>query len=360
MTNWGIIGAGGIARVFANGVRFSRTGRVAAVASRTPARGESLAEDFSISRLYASYEELLADKEVDAVYISLIHPLHAQWAIQAARAGKHILVEKPLAMNSVQAAEMIDAAQRNDIFLMEAFMYRCHPQMARLAELIREGAIGEVLIIRSTFSFAIPFDESSRLFNKELGGGSILDVGCYPASMARFIAGAAIAPRYSADLAKPFADPIRVRACGVMGPSGVDTYAAATVEFPRGIIAELVCGITCQMPIEVSVTGTKGRLSVPNPWLPTSPVRTALKPLPMDTRWPSEKLILQSADRSEPTEIIIEADRDLYSYEADTVDQHIADRKAPAMSWEDSMGNMRLLDRWRDEIGLAYEQDRDA
>ena len=119
-------------------------------------RGESLAEDFSIPRRYASYEELLADKEVDAVYISLIHPLHARWAIEAARAGKHILVEKPIAMNSVEAAEMIDAARRNDVFLMEAFMYRCHPQMARLAELIREGAIGEVLMIRSTFSFSIP------------------------------------------------------------------------------------------------------------------------------------------------------------------------------------------------------------
>jgi predicted dehydrogenase len=352
MTNWGIIGAGGIARVFANGVRFSRTGRIAAVASRTPARGKSLAEDFSIPRLYASYEELLADGEVDAVYISLIHPQHAEWSIKAARAGKHVLVEKPLAMNSVQAAQMIEAAQQNDVFLMEAFMYRCHPQMARLAELIRGGAIGEVLAIRCTFSFSTPIDESSRLFNKLLGGGAILDLGCYPASMSRFVAGAAIG--------KLFADPIRVRACGVIGPSGVDTFAAATVEFPRGIIAELVCGTTCRMPIEVSVTGTKGRLSLPNPWLPTSPVRTALKPLPMDTPWPSEKIVLQPHDRPEASEIVVTADRDLYAYEADTVDQHIADRTAPAMSGEDSMGNMRLLDRWRDEIGLTYPQDSET
>jgi predicted dehydrogenase len=350
MTKWGIIGAGGIARVFANGVRFSRTGRVVAVASKTADRGESFAGDFSIPRLYPSYEDLLADTEVDTVYISVIHPHHAQWAIEAARAGKHILVEKPIAMNSVQAAEMIDAARRNDVFLMEAFMYRCHPQMARLAELIQSGAIGEVRMIRATFSFAVPFDESSRLFNKPLGGGSILDVGGYPASMTRFIAGAAIG--------KPFADPVRVRACGVIGPSGVDTYTAATVEFPNGIIAELVCGITCQVPIEVTFFGTKGRLSVPNPWLPSSPVRTALKPLPMDTRWPSEKIILLTSERPEPEEIVVTADRDLYSYEADTVDEHIAGRQAPAMSWEDSMGNMRLLDRWRDEIDLAYEQDK--
>jgi predicted dehydrogenase len=349
MTRWGLIGAGGIARVFANGVRFSRTGRVVAVASRTAGRGESLAEDFSIPRRYSSYEDLLADRDVDAVYISLIHPLHARWAIEAARAGKHVLVEKPIAMNAAEAAGMIDAARRNDVFLMEAFMYRCHPQMARLAELIREGTIGEVLMIRSTFSIEAPFDEHSRLFDKSLGGGSILDVGCYPASMSRFIAGAAIG--------RPFADPIRVSACGIIGPSGVDTYTAATAQFPQGIIAELVCGIGCQVPIEVTVHGTKGRLSVPNPWLPSSPVRTALKPLPMDTRWPSEKIILLPSERPEPTEIVVTADRDLYSYEADTVDRHIADRQAPAMTWEDSLGNMRFLDRWRDEIRQAEDTD---
>jgi len=143
----------------------------------------------------------------------------------------------------------------------------------------------------------------------------------------------------------------------VIGPGGVDTYTAAAVEFPNGIIAELVCGIGCQMPIEVTVTGTKGRLALPNPWLPTSPVRTALKPLPMDTKWPSEKILLYSHDTPEPRQIVVTADRDLYSYEADTVDLFIGDRQAPAMSWEDSLGNMRLLDRWRDEIDLAYPQD---
>jgi predicted dehydrogenase len=342
MTRWGIIGAGEIARVFANGVRFSKTGRVVAVASRTQDRRVSLAEDFAIPRRFSSYEELLADKDVDAVYVSVLHPDHARWAIAAARAGKHVLVEKPIAMNAGEAAAMIEAARQYDVFLMEAFMYRCHPQMSRLAELIRGGAIGDVLSIRSTFSFSVPFDEKSRLFNKALGGGGILDVGCYPASMARFIAGAATG--------KPFADPFRVKACGVIGRSGVDTFTAAVAEFPRGIIAELVCGITCQVPIETVVFGTAGRLSVPNPWLPSSPVRTAKKPLPMDTPWPSEKILLWTSDRPEPTEIEIIADRDLYSYEADAVDRHIADRQAPAMSWDDSMGNIRLLDAWRDEI----------
>ncbi len=348
MTRWGIIGAGEIARVFANGALFSRSGSVVAVASQTAGRGESLAADFSIPRRYTRYEDLLADREVDAVYISVIHPHHARWAIASARAGKHVLVEKPMAMNAAEAGSMIEAARQNDVFLMEAFMYRCHPQMARLAELIGSGVIGEVRSIRSTFSFSVPFDPDSRLFNKALGGGGILDVGCYPASMSRFIAGAATG--------RPFADPIHVKACGVMGPSGVDSFTAATLEFPKGIIAELVCGVSCPLPIEAVAFGSKGRLSVQNPWLPSTPARTAKKPLPKDTRWPSEKLLLWTTERPEekPAEIIVPADRDLYSYEADMVDSCIKDRQAPAMSWEDSMGNMRLLDAWRAEIGVSY------
>jgi len=342
MTRWGIIGAGEIARVFANGIRFSRTGRLLAVASLTEARRTALAQDFSIPRSYARYEELLRDSEIDAVYISVIHPRHAEWAIAAAHAGKHILVEKPIAMNAAEAARMIEAARRNDVFLMEAFMYRCHPQTSRLSQLIREGAIGDVLAIRSTFSFAVPFDAKSRLFDKSLGGGGILDVGCYPASMSRLIAGAAIG--------KPFANPVAVKACGILGPGGVDTFTAATLEFTGGIIAQIACGTTCEMPIEALVFGTKGRLSVPNPWLPSSPARTALKPLSPGTRWPTEKILIWESNRSEPTEIPVSADRDLYSYEADTVDRHIADRQAPEMSWEDSLGNMRLLEVWLGEI----------
>jgi predicted dehydrogenase len=343
MTRWGIIGAGGIARVFANGVRFSKTGTLAALASLTESRRDAFASDFAIPRRYARYEDLLADREVDAVYIAVIHPLHAKCAVAAAEAGKHILVEKPMGMNAREAAQMIEAARQHDVFLMEAFMYRCHPQMARLAELIRDGAIGEVLAIRSTFSFSLPYDGSHRLYNKAEGGGAILDVGCYPASFARFAAGTA--------KGKPFADPVRLKACGVIGRSGVDTFTTAAVEFPGGITAALTCGISCQMPVEAEVFGTKGRLSLPNPWLPSTPARTATMPLPMDTAWPSEKILLWTADRPEPKEIVVTADRDLYSYEADAVGRHIADRQAPEMSWDDSLGNMRLLDRWLDEVG---------
>ncbi|HUI71714.1 MAG TPA: hypothetical protein VL354_14435, partial [Spirochaetia bacterium] len=156
-----------------------------------------------------------------------------------------------------------------------------------------------------------------------------------------------------AALGKPFADPVAVKARGVIGPSGVDTFTAATLEFPRGIVAQIACGTTCQMPIEALAFGTKGMLSVPNPWLPSSPARTALKPLSKETRWPTEKILLWESNRSDPTEISISSDRDLYSYEADTVDSHIADRQAPEVSWEDSLGNMRLVDSWLAELGAG-------
>ncbi len=185
MLNWGLIGVGGIARVFANGMRFSKTGRVVAIASQTAGKADAFARDFAIPKPYASYEALLADQEIQAVYISTVHPFHAACAIQAAQAGKHLLVEKPLALNYAEAAAMIAAARANDVFLMEAFMYRCHPQTQKLAELVRDGAVGRVQVIRAIFSFGATFNPASRTFARELGGGGILDVGCYTASMAR-------------------------------------------------------------------------------------------------------------------------------------------------------------------------------
>ena len=344
MLNWGIIGAGGIARVFCNAMQFSKTGWMLAVASQTQGKADAFADDFSIPKRYDSYTALLADKEVDAVYIANIHPMHAEWVAKAAAAGKHILVEKPIGMNYAEAAAMIDVARANDVFLMEAFMYRCHPQTQKLAELVRDGAVGQVRMIRSVFSYNSTFSPKSRAYSKELGGGGILDVGCYPASMARLLAGAASS--------QPFLDPVAVKGCGKVGPTGVDHYAAATLQFENDIVAEIICGIACQMPVEAVVYGEEGTLSAPNPWLPSSPCRTAKMPLPLDTEFPSTTIVLQPTRGRMAQEIVIQPDRDLFTYEADMVAAHIADRQAPAMSWDDTLGNMRLLDRWREEIGM--------
>lgn len=343
MLNWGIIGAGGIARVFVNALRFSKTGRALAVASQTPEKLQSLADDFSIPKRYATYEAMLADPAIDVVYISTIHPLHAEWAIKAAAAGKHMLIEKPIAMNSAETAAIVEAAAKHDVFLMEAFMYRCHPQMQKLRELITSGVIGEVRIIRSVFSYYSTPSPTSRAHNKELGGGGILDIGCYPASMARFIAGAATG--------RPFLDPLAVKAAGKVSPTGVDLYTAATLQFENDIIAEIIGGVACAMPVETKIYGDEGIISLVNPWLPSSPVRSAKQPIPLDTQFAPTTIELTPRGSQSAQQIIVEADRDLFTYEADMVAAHIADRQAPAMSWDDTLGNMRLLDQWRQEIG---------
>ena len=177
---WGIIGTGGIAHRFAQGVQHSKTGELIAVGSRRQETADAFAKEFGVPHRHASYEALLADEDVDAIYVSTPHPMHAEWAIKSAEAGKHILCEKPLAINHAEAMAVVEAARENDVFLMEAFMYRCHPQMRRVVELVREGAIGRVCMIQATFSFQGGTDPKSRLMNNALGGGGILDVGCYP------------------------------------------------------------------------------------------------------------------------------------------------------------------------------------
>ena len=239
---WGILGTGNIAKTFATGVQRSQSGRLAAVGSRTQAAANTFGEahHIDLAHRHENYEALLADPAVQAVYIATPHPLHAHWTIRAADAGKHLLVEKPIGLNAAEAMAIIEAAIANDVFLMEAFMYRCHPQTAKVVELIKNGAIGEVRSIQATFSFhwPRPWNDQSRLTSNALGGGGILDVGCYPVSFSRLIAGVA--------LGKPFADPIEVKGVGHLSPAGTDDYAAAVLRFERDIIAEVATGVQLQ------------------------------------------------------------------------------------------------------------------
>ncbi len=334
---WGILGTGNIARKFATGVRGSHTGRLAAVGSRSADSARAFADEFGIPSAHGSYEALLADAGVDAVYISTPHPLHARWAIAAAEAGKHILCEKPLTLNYAEAAAVVDAARRHGVFLMEAFMYRCHPQTAKLVELIRGGAVGRVQLIEASFSFRAGLDLKGRLFSQELGGGGILDVGGYPVSMARLIAGAA--------LGQAFADPETVTGAGVLGAeSRVDEWAVASLSFHGGILAQLTAGVRMNGHNVVRVRGTEGWLEVPQPWV-----------VARDGGDGEIHVYRAGAAREVVT---VQDPRPLYGIEADTVAAHIADGEAPAMSHQDTLGNMRTLDRWREAIGLVYDCER--
>lgn len=333
--HWGIIGTGKIAHIFAGGIASSSTGTLLAVGSRTQDAADSFGATWHVPRRYGSYAELLMDKDVEAVYISTPHPLHAEWAIKAADAGKHILCEKPLALNYAEAVTMIEAARRNDVFLMEAFMYRCHPQTEKLVELICTGVIGRVCVIQATFSFQSEDDPKSRLLNNALGGGGILDVGCYCASAARLVAGAANG--------QGFSDPVRVVGAGYVGETFVDEYAVAVLSFPGGIIAELFTGVRVNGGSSLHIYGAEGSIFVPSPFTPRS----------------GESLsIAVQKDGEEARKIVVANTADLYALEADTVARYINVRQAPAMNWEDSLGNMQTLDRWRAEVGVVYAAEK--
>ena len=343
LLQWGILATGNIAHAFAQGLTHSTTGKLVAVGSRSADSAAAFGRGYGLpaDACHGSYEALLADPAVQAVYISNPHPGHAEWAIRCAEAGKHILCEKPLAMNHAEAMAVVEAAHRHDVFLMEAFMYRCHPQTAKLVELIREGTIGTVCMVQATFSFRCGPDPKSRLLDPALGGGGILDVGCYPVSMSRLVAGAATG--------HSFANSLQFQAVGRLGDTGVDEYTAAIATFPGEIIAQLATGVRVSQENVVRIYGDEGHLFLPTPWAPSRDGGTS-------------KIVVRRHDETEPREIVLEpfgpAKAYLYTIEADHVATHVAARQSPAMSWADSLGNMQTLDQWREAVGLVYPLER--
>ena len=334
---WGILGTGRIAGEFAAALAKAKHGRLVGVASRSPIAER--AEAFEGAELYHGYETLLRAPDIDAVYIATPHPQHAEWAIRAAEAGKHVLCEKPIGMNAAEAEVIIDAARRNDVFLMEAFMYRAHPQTQAVVDLVRAGAIGEIRLIQAAFGYFKPFDGEARHFAQALGGGGILDVGCYPVSYARLIAGAASG--------RPFADPVKVQGAGHLGESGVDEWAVATLEFTGGLIAQVSTGVALAQENVVRIFGTAGRIEIPSPWFCSGKQ--------------GGRSVVRIVDLTgKATETVIETSEWLYGVEVDTVARYVEDRQAasPAMSWADTMGNMRVLDAWRSAIGLVYDVEK--
>ena len=331
---WGIISTGRISGVFAKNLAASETGELLAVASRTQEAADKFGDEYNVPRRYAGYQALLDDPDVDAVYISTPHPMHAEWAVKAADAGKHILCEKPLALNYSEAMAIVEAARRNDVFLMEAFMYRCHPQTAKIVELVKSGAVGDVRLIQATFSFRGWFNPKGRLFAPELAGGGIMDVGCYCCSMSRLVAGAA--------LGKPFVDPIDVKGMGHIGETGVDYYAIGMLKFPNDILAQVSTGVHLNQENAVRIYGTEGSIYVPSPWFCQE----------------HAEIVLNRAGK-DPETITIDTPVTSYTLEADVVARHIPDRQAPspAMSWDDSLGNMRTLDSWRLAVGVTYPME---
>jgi predicted dehydrogenase/aryl-alcohol dehydrogenase-like predicted oxidoreductase len=343
---WGILGTGAIARCFVQNLAKSRTGTLAAVGSRTQESADKFVAAHGSAggggagsgvRAHGSYAALLADLNVDAVYVCPPHTLHAEWSIKAAGAGKHVLCEKPMAPSAAEAMAIFEAAEIARVMAVEAFMYRCHPQTAKLVEVIKSGAIGEVRLINAPFSFDSGFNPDSRLYRNDLAGGGILDVGCYAASIARLIAGAAVG--------EPFADPTHVSGTANLAPTGVDAWAAAVLKFKSGIVAQLSTGVNLNQDNVVRVFGSKGNITLPDPYL-------ADRQNP-----PQGKIVITRGGKTE--EIAAPSEQTSFTLEADAFgDALLAGRLEPAypaMSPADTLGNLRTLDRWRQTAGVQFD-----
>lgn len=341
LIRWGIIGPGSIARTFADGIAHSHSGQLIAIGSRNP-DNPLLVERFPNARIVHGYEALLNESDIDAIYIATPHTGHAEWAIKALRAGKHVLVEKPIGLSAFEAEAIFHEARKAGKFAGEAFMYRFHPQTRRLIELIKEGAIGDLRIIRSSFGFNMGrVQPDHRLFANATAGGGILDVGCYPVSMARLIAGSMEG--------KNFLEPEVLFGAGHLGETGVDEWASAILKFPNGVIAEVSCSIMAEQDNTLRIIGSRGRIEVKDFWYASG------------QKGGVGKLELFKSDGTHET-IEIKEERWLYSFEVDAVSDAIhgghQQFAAPGMEWADSIGNLRVLDQWRAAIGLEYTAEK--
>jgi predicted dehydrogenase len=251
---FGILSTARINRLLLPAARESDRVEVVAVASREMGRAEAYAREHGIERAYGSYEELLADPEIDAIYNPLPNSMHVDWSIQALEAGKHVLCEKPLSRHPADVERAFDAAEQAGRVLTEAFMWRHNPQAARLKELVDGGAVGEPRVVRAAFSFTITDDANIRLA-ADLDGGALMDVGCYCVSGCRFLAG----------------EPERVFGTGVF-ERGVDTVFAATMTFAGGVVGQFDCGFRLPARDELEVVGTEGSIFLDDPWHARRPV----------------------------------------------------------------------------------------
>lgn len=247
---WGILGCAGIAeRALIPAVRASATGTLAAIASRDFDKARAWASRFGIARAHRDYAALLKDGEIDAVYIPLANHLHAPWTLRALAAGKHVLCEKPIALDAREAETMAEAAERAGRLLMEAFMYRFHPQVERAAALIRAGEIGDVRFVRSAFTFPYDGDPANYRWTPRFGGGALLDVGCYPLSAARLVFGR---------------EPVSVFARGRFHPRRrIDMSSAVLLEFAGGGFAQCDASFEAQFQSRLEIAGSLGRIELP-------------------------------------------------------------------------------------------------
>lgn len=253
LVRWGVLSTANIGRIAVNpAIQASRNGRLDAVASRDGARARAFADAHGIPRAYADYESLVSDPEIDALYIPLPNSMHREWSIRALEQGKHVLCEKPLALNATECREIADAAESNGRLLMEAFMYRFHPRTEALLQVVQDGDLGALRAVRSAFTFRLSRPTDVR-FDPALGGGALYDVGCYCVNASRSVIGD---------------EPVEVQAFANWGATGVDLELAGLLRFASGAHAHFDCALTAERREVVEVAGTDASVTMEGAFLP--------------------------------------------------------------------------------------------
>lgn len=322
---WGIVGTGNIASQFATGLQALDDAELLAVGSRSQENADKFGERFEVPRRYASYEDLVADDEVDAIYVSTPHPYHYHNALLCLNHGKAVLVEKPFAINADEASEMIDLAREKKLFLMEAMWTRFLPIMVRVRELLAEGYIGEVRSMSADFGFRLGWNPEHRLLNPALGGGALLDVGIYPVSLAFMILG----------------PPATVSSQAHIGETGVDEQNALIFGYASGALAELQSAVRTNTPQIATINGTEGRITIHNRW------------------WVPARMTVEKSGQ-DPEEIHLPLTGNGYNYEAAEVGRCLREGRleSDVISLDESLRIMQTLDAIRAQWGLTYPMEQ--
>jgi xylose dehydrogenase (NAD/NADP) len=309
---WGVLGAARIADVLVRAFRKSNNGELAGVASRDLQRAQLWARERDIPHAFGSYDEMLASDLVDAVYIPLPNALHKEWSIRAAQSGKHVLCEKPVATSAAEVQEMIAAADANRVKMMEAFMYRFHPQIERVRQLMASGAIGEVKMVRATFGFYLDRPNDVR-WMRELGGGALMDVGCYCVNVVRLLMGA---------------EPAAASASAVWAATGVDESLAGVLEFPSGVLGSIDCSMQVgpRMQQRLTVSGTRGLIELADPFRVT------------------EEPVVIAIDRAGEIETVEVPGADEYHLMVEHFADAVLNDQPLRYSLQESLGNMRAIE----------------
>ncbi len=322
MTRWGIIGPGRIAHKFAQDLMQVADAKLTAVASRDLGRAQAFAQEYGATYTYGSYEEIVNCPELDAVYIASPHIGHFEHTLLCLNEGIAVLCEKPFAMNTAQVSEMIHVARSKNVFLMEALWTRFLPTTLKALEIIESGAIGKVLGVKADFGFKAPYDVTKRTFNKELGGGALLDIGIYPLFFSYLMLG----------------KPAKIKAQAIFGETNVDESIGMTLTYEEGTFAFLDATFMTKTTCEAFVYGEKGTIRI-------------------HPRW-HESRVLTVEYEDETTETFF-FDRPTwgYQYEIEEVNACLAAGKLESQSWSlnDSINLISLLDAVRSEIGLVYK-----